>query len=81
MFIISIILKNKLIKIDDFGVSNAILLGCANSGQVSVKFRDLVCDVEPPPLKNCKDLTMKLKVKYILPTSFSGANFYIYQLP
>ena len=30
------------------------------------------------PLKNCKDLIMKLEVQYLLPTC---ANFYIYQLP
>ena len=33
------------------------------------------------PLKNCKDLIMKLEVQYLLPTSSSCANFYIYQLP
>ena len=32
-------------------------------------------------LKDCKDFTMKLKVKYLFPTSSSGADFYIYQLP
>ena len=37
--------------------------------------------LEPPPLKNCKGLTMKLKVKYLFPTSHLGANFFIYQLP
>ena len=67
--------------IDDFGVSDAILLESANFGQTSIKCRDLACDVEPPPLKNYKDLTMKLEVKYLFPTSSSGANFYIYQLP
>ena len=43
--------------IDDFGVSDAILLGGANSGQTSVKCRDLACDAEPLPLKNCKGLS------------------------
>ena len=32
-----------------------------------------------PPLKNCKDLTMKLEVKFLVPTSSSGTNFYIFQ--
>ena len=63
--------------IDDFGVSDAILLGGANS----IKCHDLACDVEPPPLKNCKDLSKKLEVKYLVPASSSGANLYIYQLP
>ena len=31
------------------------------------------------PLKNCKDLTMKLQVKYLFPTSSSGTHFYIHQ--
>ena len=52
-----------------------------NSDQTSIKCRDLVCDVEPPPLKNCKDFTMKLEVKYLCPASSSGANFLIHQLP
>ena len=39
-----------------------------------MKCRDLVCGVEPPPLKNCLDLTMKLEVKYLFSTSSSGAN-------
>ena len=64
----------------DFGVSDAILLGDANSGQTSLKYRDLVCDVETPPFKNDKDLTMKLEGKYLFPTSPSGA-YFIYQLP
>ena len=56
--------------INDIGVSNAILLVGANTGQISsYKKRDLACDVEQPPLKNCKDLTMKLEVKYFFPTS------------
>ena len=38
-----------------------MLLGDANSCQTSIKCRDLACDVEPPLLKNCKDLTMKLE--------------------
>ena len=67
--------------IGDFGVGDAILLGGANSGQTSIKCRDLVCDVEPPPLKNYEDLTMELEIKYLFPTSSSGVEFYIYQLP
>ena len=55
--------------------------GCANSGKTSIKFRGLACDAKPPPLKSCKDLTMKLEVKYLFPTPSSGANFYIYQFP
>ena len=41
----------------------------------SIKCHDLVCDIELPPLKKCKDLNMKLKVKFLFPTSYSGANF------
>ena len=67
--------------IDDFGVSDAILVGGANFGQTSIKYRDLACGVEPPPLKRCKDLTMKLEVKYLFPTSYADPNFYIYELP
>ena len=37
--------------INDFGVSVAILLGGANSGQTSIKCCDLAYDVEPGPLK------------------------------
>ena len=73
--------QNYVTSIDNFGISDAVLLGGANSGQISIKCRDLTCDVEQPPLKNCMDLTMKLKVKYIFPTLSSVANFYIYQLP
>ena len=58
---------------------NATFIRGASSGQTSIKRRDLACDVKPPPLKNCKDLTMKLEVKYLCPISSSGANFYIYQ--
>ena len=68
-------------KIDDSGVSAAILFRGENSGQTSIKCRDLACDVEPPPLKNCKDLTMKLETQCLFPTSFSGTNVYIYQMP
>ena len=71
----------KFLIINDFGVSDAILLGGANSGQSSIKCCDLACDVEPLQLNNYKDLTMKLKVKYLFPTSSSAANFYIYGLP
>ena len=42
---------------------------------------DLVCNAEPPLLKNCKNLTMLLEVKCLFPTSFSGANFYVYEQP
>ena len=66
--------------LNDFGVSVAILLGSANSGQASMKSRDVVCDVETAPLKNCKVLTIKLEAKYLFPTSSSGSDVYIYQL-
>ena len=58
-----------------------MLLRGANSGQTSIKCHYLACDVERPPLKNCKDLTMKLEVKCLFPNSSSGAKFYISQLP
>ena len=58
-----------------------ILLGGANSGQTSIKCRDSGCDVESPPSENCKASNMNLKVKYLFPSSSSGANFCIYQLP
>ena len=35
----------------------------------------------PLPSENCKASTMNLKVKYLFPSSSSGANFCIYQLP
>ena len=66
---------------DDFGVSVATLLDGTNSGQTSIKCSDLSALMEPPPSENCKCLIMKLKFKYIFPTSSSGTNFYIYQLP
>ena len=62
-----------------FGDNNAILLRGANSGQTSIKCRDIDCDVEPLPLRYCT--TMTLEVKYLFPTLCSGTNFYIYQLP
>ena len=62
-------------------VRDAILLGGVNSGQTSIKSRDLACDAEPPLLKNRNCLTMQLKVKYHFLTLFAGANFYIYELP
>ena len=65
----------------DFGVSDSIFLGDRSSGQTSLKYRNLGCDVEPLPLKNYKDLTMKLEVQYLFLTSSSGADVYIYQLP
>ena len=37
--------------------------------------------LEPLPSENCKGLNMKLEVKYLLPTSFSGAKFFIHQFP
>ena len=49
----------------NFEVSDACLLEVANSGQTSIKLRELTCDVEPPPLKNSKNLTMKLEVEYL----------------
>ena len=64
--------------IGDFGDSVPILLRGTHSGQTSIKCRDLACDVEPPPLKNFKNLTMKLEVKYLYPNSALGANFYVY---
>ena len=67
--------------INNFGVSATILLGGASSGQTSIICCDLAWDVQPPPLKNYKDLTTKLEVKYLFPTLSSDANFYIYQLP
>ena len=57
------------------------MLGGANSGQTSIKCCDLACNIEPPPLKNCRNLTVQLKVEYLFPTSSSGSNFYVYQLP
>ena len=60
--------------IDNFGVSVAILLKGENSGQTSIKCRDLACDIEPPLLKSCKYLMVKLEVKYLFPTSSSSAN-------
>ena len=56
------------LEIDDLDVSDAVLLGGGNSGQTSIKCYDLVSDVELQLLRNCKDLIMKLKVKYLLPT-------------
>ena len=52
------------VSIDDFGVSNATLLGHANSDQTSIKCHDLTCDVELMLLKNYKHLSMKLEVKH-----------------
>ena len=49
-----------------------------NSGQTSIKWLNLPYDVEPL-VKNCKGLTLKLKIKYLFPTLSSGPN-YIYQL-
>ena len=68
---------------DDFGLATLSYSGVqgASPGQTSIKCCDLACDVEPLPLKNYKHLTMKLEVKYLFPTSFSGANFNIHQFP
>ena len=72
-----------LLQIDNFRVSDAILLGGANSGQTSKKCCDLACYVEPhATIKNCRDFIMMLNVKHHFQTSSSsGANFYIYELP
>ena len=67
--------------IDHSGVCSTILFGSANSGQTSIKCRDLTCNVEPLSLKNSKDFIMKLEVKYLFLTSSSVEDFYIYQLP
>ena len=66
---------------DDFEVSVAVFLWDANSGQISIKCRHLAYNVESPPLINCKNLSMKLEVKYLFSNSVSSASFYIYQLP
>ena len=57
------------------------MLGGPNSGQISIKYPNLTCNAELPLLENCKDLTIKLEAKYLFPTSSSGTNFCIYQLP
>ena len=45
--------------------SFCLLLRGANSGQSSIKWCDLACNVEqPPPLKICKYLTMELEVRF-----------------
>ena len=66
---------------DYFGVSITIMLRGTNSGQTSIKSSDLACDVESRLLKNYKDLTVKLEVKHLFPTSSWGTYFYVYQLP
>ena len=76
-FLIFFIVQTK----DYFGVSIAIMLGGASSGQTSIKCSDLACDVESHPLNNYKGLTVKLEVKHLFPTSTWGTHFYIYQLP
>lgn len=40
--------------INNFQVSNTMLLGGANFGQSSIKYYDPACNVEPLLLKNCK---------------------------
>ena len=52
--------------IDDFRISDAILLGEANLFKI--------------PWSSLRCWTRKLEVKYVFITSSSGANFYIYQL-
>ena len=53
------------IAVGDFGVSTAILLRGANSGQSSIKCCDLDYNVEqPPPLKIFKYLTMESEVRF-----------------
>ena len=53
------------IVVGDFGVSTAILLRGANSGQSSIKCCDLDCNIEQqPPLKIFKYLTMELEVRF-----------------
>ena len=47
----------------NFGVSIAILIGGANSGQTFINYRNLACDAEPLPAKDRKDFKMKLEVK------------------
>ena len=54
---------------DYFGVSITIMLRGTNSGQTSIKSSDLACDVESCLLKNYKDLTVKLEVEHLFPTS------------
>ena len=51
------------------------------SGQRFVKCCEPACGVDPPPLKSCMGLAMKLEVKYLFPTSSRSANVYISQLP
>ena len=59
--------------IEDFGISVAMLGGVANSGQAFMKCRGLIFDVENTTTsENYKGLTMKLKVKYLFPASYSG---------
>ena len=36
--------------------------------------------LEPLLSENCKGLTKKLEVKYLFPTSYSGASFFAYEL-
>ena len=58
-------LKKKLLLIGNFGVSIAILIGGANSGQTFINYLNLACDAEPLPIKDRKDFNMKLEVKYL----------------
>ena len=61
---------------DDFWVSIAILHEDTNFVQTTMKWYDVACNVGPcTTVKNCNGLTMKLKVKYVFPTSSSGTNF------
>ena len=42
-----------------------------------MKCCDLACNVKQLPLKTCKNFTIKVEVKYLLPTSSSDTNVYI----
>ena len=68
------------IPIDDFGVTVALLRGGANSSQIFINVMIHPAMLEPLLSENCKDLTMKLEIKYLFPTSSSGVKFSIYQL-
>ena len=59
--------------IDNFGISVAMLCGVVNSGQAFMKCRGVIFDIENTTTsENYKGLTMKLKVKYLFPASYSG---------
>ena len=75
--VILIIWSRNFVQVDDFGVSVTSLFRAAKSDQTSLKCRDLVCDVETPPLNDCNNLTLKLEVAHF---SSSGTHFYMYRL-